>query len=195
MKRKISLILICCILLLQLPVQLIAYAEGYENNLTNIKVLQTKISTTTPSGIVSFSVPVMDYAGLVAEIAAANSGDTIILGADIVAVAHTAITIAIDITLTSEIGQNFTFIVPENRHFTINNGGILRLENVTLSGDSLSVADISGGVQVNNGGHLYLNAEGVIEGNRALDGGGVLVNSGGTFTMNDGTSWQLYNEA
>ena len=145
---------------------------------------ETEEDREQPIGIMPMSAPVITHAELVATIAAANDGDTIVIGADIEADSHTAIPINANITLTSEGGGNFTFTVTSQRHFIVNDAGTLRLENVTLSGDT-SVATAHGGVQVNLGGRLYLDTGSVIENSRAGSGGGVQLNDG-TLVINGG---------
>jgi len=127
---------------------------------------------------------IMTYSNLVAAIAAADDGDTIVLGADINAEGHTAIPINTNLTLTSELDNNFIFTVTTGRHFVVNNDASLRLENVTLRGD-LSVVAAHGGVQVNAEAHLYLAVGSIIENSRAISGGGVQLNDG-ILTINGG---------
>ena len=137
-----------------------------------------------PEEIAPASDLIENRADLVAAIAAANDGDTIVLGGNILAESHTAISINANITLTSEVGDRFSFTVNAQRHFIINSGSSLRLENVVLSGD-LANTSAHGGIQVNDGGHLYLDEDSVIENSRATSGGGVQLN-GGTLTINGG---------
>ena len=136
-----------------------------------------------PIEIMPFNLPVMTYAELVSAILAATDGDTIVLGADINAEAHTVIPINANMTLTSTAGNNFVFTVTTQRHFIVNTNGVLQLENITLSGDSPNITAVHGGVQVNAGGRLYLNTGSVIENNRAATGGGVQVQNGGTLII------------
>ncbi|MCL2560146.1 MAG: hypothetical protein FWE07_06625 [Turicibacter sp.] len=135
-----------------------------------------------PIEIVPASIPVTTYDELTAAIVAANDGDTIELGANI---SGPQITLSTSLTLTSEIGasEDFIFTATSGRHFVVGAGVTLRLENVILSGGDPSDTAIRGGVQVNNGGHLYLYEGSVIENNRAAAGGGVNVAGGGTLTM------------
>ncbi|MCL2837637.1 MAG: hypothetical protein FWE04_01025 [Oscillospiraceae bacterium] len=91
----------------------------------------------------------------------------------------------IDITIISD-NQEILTSVNNARHFVINAGGVLRLSNVILSGSSPTVLDAHGGVTVNAGGYLYMEAGGVIENARASSGGGVQLNNA-TLTINGGT--------
>jgi uncharacterized repeat protein (TIGR02543 family) len=71
--------------------------------------------------------------------------------------------------------------------FTVGNGVTLTLgNNVSLQGRSDNTASL---VQVNNGGTLVMDSGSKISGNSnsASSGGGVYVDSGGTFTMSNGT--------
>jgi len=138
-----------------------------------------------PISIVPMNLPIMNYDDLIIAIAAADDGDTLVLGANINAATHTALPINANITLTSEASNNFVFTVTTQRHFIVNAGNTLRLENVTLSGD-LAITAAHGGVQVNGDGYLYLAAGSVIENNRAGSGGGVQVNDNGTLTIDGG---------
>ncbi|MCL2427392.1 MAG: hypothetical protein FWD05_13785, partial [Oscillospiraceae bacterium] len=68
------------------------------------------------------------------------------------------------------------------RHFTVD--GTLTLNGITLRGTG--AAAYRGGIMV-NGGELIMNAGSVIEGNRAIFGGGVQIANGAIFTMHGGT--------
>ncbi|MCL2565027.1 MAG: hypothetical protein FWE24_04355 [Defluviitaleaceae bacterium] len=113
----------------------------------------------------------------------------IIIGNDILITGSTiTIPSGSDITIQGE-----TFTITQNtanqRHFIVNNDGVLRLENVTLRGSFPSNTANHGGVTVNAGGHLIMEAGSVIENNRAASGGGVQVSgSNSTLIMNSSTA-------
>ena len=95
-----------------------------------------------------------------------------------------------DILLTSGPGEVYTLTraAGGQRHFLVN--GILRLENITLNGNYPTVTANHGGVVVNAGGNLYMEAGSAIQNNRNTAGsqaGGVTVTGAGAgFTMNGG---------
>ncbi|MCL2383976.1 MAG: hypothetical protein FWC79_07705 [Oscillospiraceae bacterium] len=82
-----------------------------------------------------------------------------------------------NILLTSQGSNNFTWThtTANQRHFIVNDGARLTLQNVTLSGNQASVNTIHGGIEVRGtGSRLYMNEGSTIRGNRALSGGGVI---------------------
>lgn len=91
-----------------------------------------------------------------------------------------------DIVLKS--AKNYVFTLSQTsrsaRHFNV--WGTLTIEDVVLQGPQIGV-NYSGGVNVWGGGHLIMRGSSSITSNRADRGGGVAVNSGGTFTMEGGT--------
>jgi len=73
--------------------------------------------------------------------------------------------------------------------FTVGNGVILKLENITLRGQSGILAiNASSVIRISSGGELIMENNSLITGNSALlyNGGGVFVNNNGIFTMNGG---------
>jgi len=136
----------------------------------------------TSAGIMSLvTVQVYDWTTLANAVSGIAPGvpTTIELINSIPAEGHPAITISggVDITLTSAGGPHTLFQeTAGERHFVINNG-TLRLRNVTLSGD-LAVTDNHGGVEFSTGSsvrQLFLETGGIIENNRAGQGGGVFM--------------------
>ncbi|MCL2572498.1 MAG: hypothetical protein FWE11_08845 [Defluviitaleaceae bacterium] len=80
------------------------------------------------------------------------------------------------------------------RHFTIANGGLLTIGggsgsgNITLDGNAGLLAQARGGVQVNAGGELALQAGGHVYNNRIATGGGVSLNGAtAVFNMHGGS--------
>jgi len=95
-----------------------------------------------------------------------------------------------DILLTSVPGEVYILmrVAAGQRHFIVN--GTLRLENVILSGEYPIITANHGGIQVNVGGSLYMEAGSAVRNNRnttGSQGGGITVAGvDATFTMNDG---------
>ncbi|MCL2409840.1 MAG: hypothetical protein FWC96_09590, partial [Oscillospiraceae bacterium] len=135
--------------------------------------------------IVAFSTPVSTAAEL-REAIALGGTQVIELANDIVdSLPSIHIPPGADITLTSGPGGPFSLVrAAPARHFVVNDGSTLTLENVTIDGGGSNSQ--GGGITVQNGGSLYLNYGGTITGNRFPIGGGVFIDVGGTFTMNDG---------
>jgi len=100
---------------------------------------------------------ITSWAALNAAVQAAPAGDsTIVLDAHIPNENHSQITIPTgrNITLASGAGGPFTLTqgATNQRHFVVDNGSTLRLENVVLSGNQQNILVNHGGVMVNDGG-------------------------------------------
>jgi len=95
-----------------------------------------------------------------------------------------------DILLTSVPGNVYILmrVAAGQRHFIVN--GTLHLENVILSGEYPIITANHGGIQVNAGGSLYMEAGSAVRNNRnttSSQGGGITVTGvDATFTMNGG---------
>lgn len=88
------------------------------------------------------------------------------------------------ITIAARDGDNFTYFrsIGNNgydqatqRHFVVEDGAMLRLNNITIQGNYPVTNTRHGGVLVEGSGTLYVNAGTVIENNRAIYGGGVFI--------------------
>ena len=202
-KRGLALLLALILLFSFVPMQ--AFASGYPENVPMEPSVEPE---PTEAGIMPLSaIPVNSWAGIATELNAANApdGSTIIiaLADNIPTQGHAAITIGaigreLDVTITSGMGGPFALTrANAGRHFIVSDGSTLRLENVTLSGNYPDTPTNHGGIQVNAGGSLYMEAGSVITRNRfagAGQGGGVTlisppadsVSLGGSFTMNSG---------
>jgi len=94
-----------------------------------------------------------------------------------------------EITITSSSAGPFTITMAGNtgnvatNHFVLQNGTTLVLENIVLDGNGAGAVTNRGGVTVNSGAHLIMNAGSVITNAR---GSGVFVGNG-LLTMNPGS--------
>jgi len=102
--------------------------------------------------------------------------------------ANNAITIPAGHEITLTGGYTITRTAAGQRHFIVN--GTLILENITISGSSPAVTGNHGGISVNAGGSLYMEAGSTIRNNRqsaAAQAAGVNVSgAGASFVMNGG---------
>jgi predicted outer membrane repeat protein len=97
-----------------------------------------------------------------------------------------------NVTIKSVAGSTYKVTLDTanstDRHFTVDLGASLTLENIIISGDEDDSGDSDGGgITVINGGSLTLNRGAVIEfcyDDAASNGGGVHVGNGNEFTMN-----------
>jgi len=182
------------------PMQALAYGAGYEAYEPSEAVYvglpgEEEVSLAAVEIAPLGAVPVTTWVQLAAEIATVLPGEaaTIALAHDIPTENHVAIQIngGREITLTSASGGPFTLTQERNvRHFIVNDGSTLILENVTLSGNYPAVMVNHGGVQVNAGGHLIMEDGSAIRYNRNTgntSGAGVFVTGANArFTMNGG---------
>jgi len=89
-----------------------------------------------------------------------------------------------DITLTGVGGNNYTYFrdrgntghnVAQQRHFIVQTGATLCLNNITVQGNLPNTNIFHGGVLVEEGARLYVNEGTIIENNRAIYGGGIFL--------------------